>query len=199
MATRSDRMTGSTSVLTNALLGLVAGTVGTFVMSRLDWLMFRHEDPRARLRTQAVRPKGAVPGPYASDKIANASGHGFSNPQMSPGDMAIHYSLGMVPAMLYGALSIRHPAIRTGRGTLYGLGLFLIQDDLLNTVSGLAARPSAYPWQAHARGLLAHVVYGLITDITLEILRTATQDICASHRLPTLSAGAEPVDSRLAL
>lgn len=199
MATRSDRAAGSTNVFTDALLGLVAGTVGTLAMSRLDWFMFKHEDPGARGRTQAVRPRGAAPAPYAADKIANALGGEFSNPRMNPGGMAIHYSLGMVPATLYGALSTRHPAIRAGRGTLYGLGLFLIQDELLNAVSGLGARPGAYPWQAHARGLIAHLVYGLVTDITLEILRTATQDIRTSHRLPTSSAGAEPAGSRLAM
>ncbi len=32
---------------------------------------------------------------------------------------------------------------------------------------GLASGPTAYPWQAHARGLVAHLVLGATTDAVL--------------------------------
>lgn len=35
----------------------------------------------------------------------------------------------------------------------------------------LAADPRRYPWQAHARGLVAHLVYGLVTDTALSVLK----------------------------
>jgi len=33
----------------------------------------------------------------------------------------------------------------------------------LNSPS-LSGNPQDYPWQAHVRGLVAHVVYGVVTD-----------------------------------
>lgn len=38
------------------------------------------------------------------------------------------------------------------------------------TVTGLAASPGDYPWQDHARGLVAHLVYGIVTDTVLRLL-----------------------------
>ncbi len=40
---------------------------------------------------------------------------------------------------------------------MFGAGLFLTQDELANSVSGLGGKPKDYPWQAHARGLIARV------------------------------------------
>ena len=59
------------------------------------------------------------------------------------------------------------------RGLLYGLGPFLLEDELANPVAGFAAGPTAYPWQAHARGFVAHLVYGVVTDTVLNIFKGA--------------------------
>ncbi|MDP9382790.1 MAG: DUF1440 domain-containing protein, partial [Chloroflexota bacterium] len=60
--------------------------------------------------------------------------------------------------------------IGAGRGLLYGAVLFLLNDEILAPVLGLASGPTAYPWQAHARGLISHVVLGAATDTVLDVL-----------------------------
>jgi len=50
-----------------------------------------------------------------------------------------------------------------------------MQDEVLNTVTGLGARPQRYPWQAHARGLVAHIVYGVATELVLNLVENAVQ------------------------
>lgn len=42
-----------------------------------------------------------------------------------------------------------------------------MQDEALNAMTGLSGPPRKYPWQAHARGLIAHVVYGMVVDAVL--------------------------------
>jgi hypothetical protein len=46
-----------------------------------------------------------------------------------------------------------------------------VQDEGLNAASGLAADPRKYPWQAHARGLAAHLVFGVVTNAVLNLLK----------------------------
>lgn len=46
----------------------------------------------------------------------------------------------------------------------------LIEDEIANPLLGSAAPPGRYPWTAHARGLVAHLVYGLVTDAVLSLL-----------------------------
>lgn len=48
--------------------------------------------------------------------------------------------------------------------------MFIIEDEVLNPALGFAAGPTKYPWQPHARGLVAHLVYGFVTDAVLRAL-----------------------------
>ena len=90
-----------------------------------------------------------------------------SPPQPHPAGIAVHYALGVLPGALYAPLRRRLGGLGAGRGLLYGLGLFLVNDELLAPALGLASGPTAYPWQAHARGLAEHLVLGAATDAVL--------------------------------
>lgn len=60
------------------------------------------------------------------------------------------------------------PGRGVSHGAVHGLSLFLAQDEALNSISALSARPGAYPWQAHVRGLVAHLVHGVTTEFVLD-------------------------------
>ena len=160
----------SSSMLVDALIGAAAGAAAVWVMDRVDWFSFRHEDPEARRRTQAVRPDGAAPAQVLANNAAEALGYELKPKDNSAAGKAVHYSIGIMPGALYGAFRHTVPGLAAGRGSLFGLGLFLLQDEGLNTVAGLSAKPSEYPWQAHARGLVAHIVYGLVLDSALRLI-----------------------------
>jgi hypothetical protein len=49
--------TQGNSIATDMLLGAVAGAVGVWVMDQVGWFNYRHEDPKARRRTQQVCPE----------------------------------------------------------------------------------------------------------------------------------------------
>lgn len=167
-----DRVTDDRdSVLVDTLKGAVAGGIAVWVMDQIDWYMYDHEDPDAQRRTRRVRPGGMDPSHHTANQVAGAFGKELSPPQPHPAGIAIHYAIGMGSCALYGALQDRVPAVSTGRGALYGLGIFLTHDELFNTLMGSAARPSQYPGQAHARGLVSHVVLGVVADTVLRVLK----------------------------
>jgi uncharacterized membrane protein YagU involved in acid resistance len=177
----------SGSIMVDALLGAVAGTVGVWALDRVDWFMFNHEDPKARHQTQAVRPYHAAPAQVVADKAAGMMGKELSDPEENLPGTLIHYNIGIGPAAIYGAMRDRAPFISKGRGALFGLSLFLIQDEALNAISGLSARPSEYPWQAHARGLVAHLVYGVTMNAVFGALKKATR-AASDHREDEMNA-----------
>jgi hypothetical protein len=155
------------------LKGAVAGIAASVALDRLDWFMWDQLDPETRERTRSVRPDGLDPGHGVARRIARAMGtdiepRGPDN--QHPAGVAVHFAIGMAPALAYAALRDRMPALTAGRGTLFGLGLFLAQDEGMNTLTGLAAPPQDYPWQAHARGLIAHMVYGAVLEATMRVL-----------------------------
>ena len=48
--------------------------------------------------------------------------------------------------------------------------MFLLKDEGLNTLLGTGGPPWRYPWHAHARGALAHAMFGLVADTVLRLL-----------------------------
>lgn len=166
-----DRHAGAHgNIFTDLLAGAVAGAVAVWVMDRIDWFDYRHEDPQARERTQQVRPGGMAPAQVVAARVAGHLDRPIGSRRRHSLGLAVHYTLGMGPGALYAALRDRYPIMRAGHGALFGLGLFVVQDELLNSVTGLAAKPDEYPWQAHARGLIAHVVYGVATETLVNVL-----------------------------
>jgi uncharacterized membrane protein YagU involved in acid resistance len=73
----------------------------------------------------------------------------------------------MLPGAVYAQQRQRHRWLRAGRGALYGAGLYVVNDLLASRLLGIAGPQRDYPWQAHARGLVGHVVLGMVTEATL--------------------------------
>lgn len=162
-----------TDNLSNAAKGAVAGAAALWLMDRFDWFTYDNQDPAARRQTDEVRPGGLDPAHVMADNMAHALGTelGPHEPHAHPAGLAVHYALGIAPAALYGMLRSQVPALGVGRGSLFGLGLFLAQDEGLNTMLRTAADPRKYPWQAHARGMVAHMLFGLLTDTALNLMK----------------------------
>ncbi len=153
----------SSSLMSDLLVGAVAGAVAVLVMDRVDWFMYRHEPDSSRRRTTEVRPEGKDPAHFVASQAYEALGGGPLS-QGHPAGLAVHYAIGIAPAALYGAMKGRVPGVDVGAGLGFGLAMFIAEDEVANPLLGIAAMPQRYPWQPHARGLIAHLVYGLVTD-----------------------------------
>ena len=154
--------------------GLAAGALGVWALDRVDWFMWNREDPRARARTTAVRPNGEPPAQALVSKAEDAAGKRLESAAHEAASQVVHYAIGMGPAIGYALLRDRLPAGGVARGALYGAALFVMQDEALNTATSLGAQPRDYPRQAHARGIVAHIVYGIATELTLNLIEKFT-------------------------
>ena len=160
----------NSDLATDVVKGALAGAVGVWLMDRVGWVLYRREDPAALRRERDARVEGKDPAHVAAGKLARAFGRNPSPEQPHPAGIAVHYALGVVPGALYGALRRRVRGLGTRCRLPYGIGLFLVNDELLAPVLGLANGPAAYPWQAHARDLAADIVLGAATDAACDCL-----------------------------
>lgn len=159
-----------TSGMTTALMGAAAGAIGVWALDRVDWFMWNRMDQADHERTRAARPGGEPPAHALATRLEDLTGAQPSDRAHEAAGDAVHWALGIAPAMGYALLRDKLPLDGPARGLLYGLGLFLLQDEALNTATGLGGKPGDYPWQDHARGLIAHLVYGLTTEVALNVL-----------------------------
>lgn len=157
-------------VLGTALKGLAAGLVATWVLDRVDWAMWDAEDSRTRAETRRVRPGGLDPAHVAANRIARVVGAELNPTQPHPLGIALHYSFATVPTVAYALMRHQAPAVAMGGGTLFGLAAMMVEDEGMNPLLGLAAPPQDYPWQDHARSLVAHVVLGIVAEGLLRAL-----------------------------
>jgi len=148
------------------LAGAIAGAVAVWAMDRVDWKLYRARGVAGMLETQHARPGGMDPAHVMADKL----GVSFGNKRDNPAGRTIHYGIGIGMGALYGLLRGLSPAFARGRGGIYGLAMWVLQDEALNTVMGTAANPLAYPWQDHARGAASHTVFGVVADLISRIL-----------------------------
>ncbi|MDQ4076154.1 MAG: DUF1440 domain-containing protein [Chloroflexota bacterium] len=166
-----ERIPKETETLASEMVkGALAGAVGVWAMDQVGWAMYNREDPAALEQELEARVEGKDPAHVAAGKMADMVGVTLTPEQPHPAGIGVHYALGVVPGAAYGVLRHRVPELTAGRGLLYGLGLFLVQDEGLAPALGLASGPTQYPWQAHARGLISHLVLGAVTDAVLNIL-----------------------------
>lgn len=160
----------------DTLKAAVAGAVAVWVMDRFDWFVFDHEDRHARQRTESVRPGLELDPAHAlAAKLGRAVGLKLSlmPPHRHPAGLVVHYAVPIALTYLYLVSRRRAPAIRVGGGSLFGVGCFLLLDQVINPALGLAADPRRYPWQRNVRELASHSIYGLVADTVLDRLDSA--------------------------
>ncbi len=158
------------SVFKEVLKGAIAGAASVWVMDRITWYMYNHEDREAYKQEKNAQIDKKYVAFVAADKIAKAAGVGMNDHQEFISGKTIHYLLGMMPGALYGVLRHKYKDLDKGRGLLYGFGLFIVMDEIVAPLAGLSSGPLAYPWQAHARGLAGHLAVGVATDAAVRVL-----------------------------
>jgi hypothetical protein len=154
------------------LRGAVAGAIGAWVMDRVTWFIQDRQTRWAIQRERAAWPLGLDVSHGLAYRLARTVGWEPERTQPSTAGMLAHYMLSVGPALLYAALREHDPRFSADRGLLYGFTIFVLWDELLSTATGLAGPPRAYPWQAHARGLLGHLALGAATHVALTALET---------------------------
>ncbi len=150
--------------------GAVAGAVGTWVMDLVTTGLYDAQSEEANRREAAAHPNGKGSVENLLDRIDSVVGLELDAEQRERVVEALHYGLGVGPAVLYALVRRRLPLVRAGRGVVYGLLLWAVNDEWMNTTLGLAGPYGAYPIEAHWRGLVGHVALGVTTDTTLDLL-----------------------------
>lgn len=157
------------SVGRDLLKGAIAGAVATYVMGKVTGYMYEHEDREARREEDDARG-GRTAYEVAAEKAARAAGTTLEAPQRRELGSAIHWALGIGAGATYAVLRRRVQVFGGTAGTAFGTAFWAFLDEGLVPALGLTPGPTAFPWQAHARGFVGHLTFGTVTDGTLRLL-----------------------------
>jgi hypothetical protein len=156
------------TILVDLATGAVAGIVGLWALDRVDWALYERESGEAKRRLIQARPGGLDPAHALVAKVSRALGRSAPS-QPHPAGIAAHYGIGLTTGMAYAALRRRFPWAGLGFGALFGAAAWLLEDEGLNPLTGLAGPPGAYAPSTHLRGLFAHIAFGVAAEAVLRL------------------------------
>ncbi len=179
-------------IITDMLLGALAGVVAAWVMAQTTHYLYGHENKAAKEQEKVARRSnrasgsgaGSVPsmveqggvsglssgGSVAVEKVAGMVGQELSNEERKKLEIKLNLGLSMGAGAAYALLRHRVPAADWGHGLAFGALFWLLIDEVGNTVLGLTPPPDKFPWQSHRRGLAGHLMFGLVTETVLELI-----------------------------
>lgn len=154
------------SLLVDALDGVIAGAVATWLMGKVTTALYERENKAVRQREDDAR-RGKTAYGVAAEKVAGLAGKQLSDDERSRYGQEIHWALGIGAGAVYGVLRPRISAASLGNGLLFGAAFFLLMDEVATPALGLTSWAPAFPWQTHARGLAGHLAFGAAANATL--------------------------------
>lgn len=161
------------TLLADIAVGLCAGLVATQVTNLAQGPLQRMTPGSVGRQERRVRP-GASSSLVAARKIVHRLDCSPSQQKVGLLGKAVHFGIGMAWGPVYGLLR-RHGGLGPlGAALASGAAMSLILDEGVVPALGLSAPNRDYPVFTHARGFLAHLVYGAVAALTAEGLGRLT-------------------------
>ena len=169
-----EHETQAGDVLTGAALGAIAGAAATAAMGPLTTYLQNHApEPAKREETATSERLGAPPTVKVAEKAADAVGTSLPEGRRSLAGNVVHYGFGTFWGAALGALAARWRTLPPGTGVALGILLWMTADEAALPALGLSGKHDEYPRETHVRGLAGHVLYGVVLDRGLALLKAA--------------------------
>ena len=167
MTSGASRDHRAQTLLADIAVGLFAGLAATQVTNLTQGPLQRMTPDSVRQQEKRVRP-GASSSVVAARKAAQRLDCSPSQQEVGLVGKAIHFGVGMAWGPVYGLLR-RHGGLGPfGAALASGAAMSLILDEGVVPALGLSAPNRDYPAFTHARGFLAHLVYGAAAALAAE-------------------------------
>lgn len=149
-------------------MGAAAGLIASWTMNRVYGLWSGISADSRQPEQSAERGVNTDPATIAMvNKLSQRFlGRELTGEQARVADLMGHYMIGAVGGIFYGVVSETIPELRAGTGAGFGAAFFLLGEEIAVPWLGLSAKPWRIPAKNHAVGFLAHLVYGVTTELS---------------------------------
>ena len=161
-------------------MGSLSGLVGTVLMTQFQ-NMWNKASQSAKPQQQEDKSKQSEQEDEDSTmktagKIAEAAGHELSRDQRKKGGLWVHYGYGTIIGGIFGLIRESAPQslrrvnpVLSGAG--YGTAAFIGGHELAVPALKLSGNPLKVPPADQAAEFFAHLIYGVGTALTYELVR----------------------------
>jgi hypothetical protein len=145
------------------VLGITGGLAGSWLMNQSQNFIEKVATPRdgGDSGGQQAEPATLRTAEKLSESVTGAP---LPREQKKIAEPAVHYAFGALVGAVYGGIAARVPLVTLGIGTIYGVAVWLLADEVAVPALGLSKPPKETPLTKHLQALGAHLVYGLTTE-----------------------------------
>ncbi len=163
---------GPKALWKSAAAGAVGGFVASFAMNQFQALLSAASEARSK---QQHEQQPSRQGDDATVRTAAAISRNLLHHELTQDEKkwagpAVHYTFGTVLGACYGVLAETVPLAHIGAGTAFGAAVWLTADEIAVPAFGLSQSAANAPWSSHASALAAHLVFGVTTSVTRELI-----------------------------
>ena len=149
----------------STLLGMTTGLISTWIMSKSQAQMKAFQNKISEDRDQEERHKQGRRKDPSTVKLANKISravvhHPIPRNKKNLAGQIVHYGFGASMGALYGALNYKRHNETLASGLSFGVVVWLVADNVLVPLMGLAKPPTETTIRTHLYALGSHLVYG---------------------------------------
>lgn len=161
----------SKNVAANVVAGAAGGLAASAAMIGVQWIFHAlsadgENEPRPDPQQHKSEPDEEQ---SATRKVARIAAEKIAHRQLTPEQEktaagVVHYVFGGVAGGLYGLACAGSGKVALGQGVPFGIAVWALADEWAAPKLGLTKPVAEFPLSKHAYTLVAHVVYGYVTE-----------------------------------
>lgn len=141
--------------------GAFAGRIGGFALIGARQLMYSFTSEEKKQQENRIESRD--PFIVLADKLQAKTGIDMSQKQKILFEKGVVTAVSVAGGVAYAALARKWNLHWALGGALFGTLFWLVEDEGIVPALGLVGDNTKYPLEAHARGFVAHLVFGLVT------------------------------------
>jgi hypothetical protein len=141
--------------------GGFAGLIGGFALAGAAQIMYNLTSEQKKEEERKIEPRN--PFIVLADNLQNLTGIELNEQQKKVFEQCTATTVGVAAGVAYAALARTSNLNWLAKGTIFGTLFWAVEDEGMGTAMGLAGDNTKYPVEAHVRGLVAHVAFGVVT------------------------------------
>ncbi|MFP2932907.1 hypothetical protein ACLESO_48720 [Pyxidicoccus sp. 3LG] len=151
-----------------AVAGPVAGLAGGVALRGVASFLYDRTRPEVIEREQQLESR--EPFIILARKVAGRLGASLPEEREAQVERAIAYGFSAATGLVQALVARRWRFGWLTGGVLFGTLFWALEDEGMGPLLGLVGDNRKYPWQSHARGLAAHIAFGVVSGAVGRLL-----------------------------
>jgi hypothetical protein len=165
------RRTAAGRVILDALGGAASGLVASWLMEQAQARVIGPAGSAETRERERQAQGGLDPATVRTAQLAaRALGREIPADRKNAAGEVVHYGTGAAFGALFGIAARRLGVPALVGGALFGVAIWLANDEGVVPALGLSRRPWDYPASTHVKALASHLVYGTATGAGVRLL-----------------------------